>query len=178
MTEKKPESMLRLTVILLVVSAAMALVLSLTNAVTKDKIAQSKYEKTAAAMQAVLAAGQYDPVDYTGDDPRITGVYKAGDKGYVILVTVAGSQSNIDMAVGVDSAGTVAGVSITGMAETPGLGTKAGEDSWLAQFVGASGPVAVNKDGGDIDAITGATVTSRAAADGVSAALAAAGTLS
>ena len=177
MTEKKPESMLRLTVILLLVSALMALVLSLTNYVTKDKIAQRKYERVANSLKLVLEAEAYAPVAYEGGDSRITGAYKAGDKGYVVLVSVSGSQGMIDMAVGVDPQGAVTGASITGMVETAGLGTKAAGADWLAQFKGQSGALAVNKDGGTIDAITGATVTSRAVTNGVNAAVDAAKTL-
>ena len=79
--------------------------------------------------------------------------------------------------VGVDNDGNVSGISIISHTETAGLGavaaasTPAGEN-FRGQFVGASGSVAVSKDGGQMDAITGATITSRAVCAGVSAALA------
>ena len=57
------------------------------------------------------------------------------------------------------------------MSETSGLGTNASKEDWRAQFVGQSGSVAVTKDGGQINAITGATITSRAVSTGVNAAL-------
>jgi len=59
------------------------------------------------------------------------------------------------------------------MSETSGLGANAAKESFRSQFAGKSGSVAVTKDGGDIDALTGATITSRAVASGVNSALAA-----
>ena len=112
-----------------------------------------------------------------GGDSQVTGVYKAGDAGYVVEVSVSGSQGMISMVVGVDTAGTVTGVSIVDMSETPGLGDKASEPEFRSQFVGTTGDAAVDKDGGTIAALTGATVTSRAVANGVNAAVAAAATI-
>ena len=80
------------------------------------------------------------------------------------------------MMVGVDKAGSVLGISIISHTETAGLGavaaagTPAGE-AFRGQFVGTSGSVSVTKDGGQMDAITGATITSRAICVGVNAAL-------
>ena len=81
------------------------------------------------------------------------------------------------MMVGVDFEGKVLGIDIISHTETAGLGavadteTPAGQ-SFRSQFVGAEGSVSVTKDGGQLDAITGATITSRAVCDGVNAALA------
>ena len=79
---------------------------------------------------------------------------------------------------GVDAEGTVMGVKLTSQNETPGLGAKAaGTDdfgnTWRGQFVGrtAAEDLAVAKDGGDIDAIAGATITSRAVTNSVDMAL-------
>jgi len=71
----------------------------------------------------------------------------------------------------VSSDGTVSGVSIIKMSETSGLGANASKESFRAQFVGQSGTLAVSKDGGSIDALTGATITSRAVTSGVNSAL-------
>ena len=182
-TKKKPESILRLTVVLLAVSAITALVLGLVNHITADRIKELSVEKTNAAMNEVLPYdGNYEEIDYTGGDARILNAYKAGDKGYVFTVEVSGSQGMVDMVVGVDNSGAVTGISITKHSETSGLGANAAAGSDVGvnfrnSFVGAAGSVAVTKDGGTIDALTGATVTSRAVCDGVNAALDAFGTL-
>ena len=81
------------------------------------------------------------------------------------------------MAVGVDESGAVTGVSIVDMSETSGLGANASPESFRSPYVGKSGSVALRKQGGEIDALTGATVTSTAVTRGVNAALAAAAEL-
>ena len=71
---------------------------------------------------------------------------------------------------GVNADGTIAGAKVTAHGETPGLGAKAQADpEWIKQFAGkaADGSLAVAKDGGDVVAITGATITSRAVTRGV-----------
>ncbi len=173
MAEKKknPDAILRLTLILLAFSAITALILGLVNMITKDKIALIKEEKTGTAMQAVLPADSYTKVDYSGGDALVLAVYTAGDKGYVVEVGPSGFGGTIDMVVGVDPSGAVTGVSIVSMSETSGLGTNASKEEFRSQYTGKTGPFAVNKDGGEINALTGATVTSRAVTNGINAAL-------
>lgn len=161
----------RLTVTLLVISAVVAGLLGLTNHVTADKIAVLNQEKTAASMEQVLPADSYTPLDYSGSQAEVAAVYQAGDQGYVVEVTPAGFGGTIDMVVGVKADGTVSGVAIISMSETSGLGANASKDSFRSQFTGKSGELAVTKDGGDIDALTGATITSRAVTRGVNTAL-------
>ena len=74
------------------------------------------------------------------------------------------------MVVGIDLKGRVAGIKIISMNETPGLGMKASGSNFLKQFMGktSKSPLKAKKD---IDAITGATITSQAVADGVKQAL-------
>ena len=93
----------------------------------------------------------------------------------MVEVTPSGFGGTIDMVVGVDMTGAVTGVSIISMSETSGLGANASKDSFRSQFVGKSGTLAVSKDGGEIDALTGATITSRAVTSGVNTALIVAG---
>ena len=117
-------------------------------------------------------------MEYTGSDTTINAVYQAGDAGYVFQVSPSGSFSGtLTIMVGVDSAGTVTGVEIVKTAETSGLGANASKPAFRDQFVGQSGTLAVAKDGGSIDALTGATITSRAVTSGVNSALAAAAEL-
>ena len=177
MTEakKNPNGLARLTITLLVISAITALLLGLVNYVTADPIAAIQAEKTAAAMREVLPADDYQAVDYTGDNTVVSSVSQAitGSEpcGYVVEVAPVGFDGPITMMVGIDTNGAVTGISIVSSTETPGLGTKASDDSFKGQFVGGTGDFAVTKDGGQIDAITGATVTSRAVSNGVNAAV-------
>lgn len=123
------------------------------------------------------------------DKVVIDSLVKALDKdgkiaGYVFNVTSKNSYSSngISFSVGLDYKGNVTGISILSIEETPGLGMKAKEDSFLNQYVDKfdyiRGKFVVNKDnpGEDdikVDAISGATITSRAMTDGVNAAVAA-----
>lgn len=177
-TAKNPNSTARLVIVLFAITAIVALLLGLTNYITADKIEAITAEKTAKAFSEVLP-GEYSFEELDGnfelDSGKLTGVYEAKNGsalgGYVVRLSVSGSQGDIDMAVGVGTDGKVSGVSIIGMSETAGLGSKASDEGWRSQFIGADSALAVNKDGGTIDALTGATVTSRAVTNGVNSAL-------
>ena len=91
----------------------------------------------------------------------------------MVEVTPSGFGGNLDVMVGVDNDGVCTGVSIVSHAETSGLGANATKEAWRAQFIGKSGTLAVTKDGGEIEALTGATITSRAVTSGVNSAIAA-----
>lgn len=179
-TAKAPANdMVRLTVTLFAICAVCALLLGLVNVVTKQPIIDAEQLKKEAAMAAVLPSDSgYTPVVYAGPDGTIDEVYQAGDAGYVIQVSPAGSfGGNFTIMVGVNRDGTVSGVEIVKSSETSGLGANAKKPWFREQFVGLTGTVQVTKDGGVIDALTGATITSRAVCAGVTSAVAAVATL-
>ena len=169
---KNVRDILRLTGLLLVITSVVAALLGLVNYITSDKIAARKAEKTAESIQLVLASSAApEEIDPAGA-ANVAALYKLGQDGYAVHVVVPGSQADIEMMVGIDTAGTVTGVVIIDMAETAGLGDAVAKESFRDQFLGLSGEVALSKDGGQVDAITGATVSSRAVCTGVSAATA------
>ena len=175
MTEQKKgfrfdASMLKLAGILFAFSAVVAVLLGLVNLVTEEPIAAYQAEKTAQAMETVLPADSYEAVSYDGGG-LVQEIFRAGDAGWVVRVAPSGFGGTIDMVVGVDTDGCVTGVSIVSMSETSGLGANASRQSFRDQYVGKSGSVALSKQGGEIDALTGATVTSTAVTNGVNAAL-------
>lgn len=181
-TESTVHYVLRLALTLLIITSVVAVALAGVNAVTAPKIAQLNAEKTQQAIETVLPGGfDQEIADFTDDTGLVSKVY-AGQSGYAFEVTPAGFDNTITMMVGVDTQGQVLGISIVSHTETSGLGavaaaaTSAGE-SFRSQFVGKTGSVSVSKDGGEIDALTGATITSRAVCTGVNAALACAATL-
>ena len=171
--KKKQAGPVQLVVTLFLISAICAVLLGLVNNITAGPIAAANEAATNAAMEAVLPADSYEQVEYTGGNALVTAVYKAGDAGYVVQVAPSGFGGNLDVMVGVGADGTCTGVSIISHAETSGLGANATKEDFRAQFVGKAN-VAVTKDGGDIAALTGATITSRAVCDGVNAAIEAA----
>ncbi len=166
---KNAKYILRLTVTLLLITAVVAGLLGLVNYLTEDKIEALQNEKAESAMREVLEAERYTPLET--DAEGVTALYQAGDKGCVVRVSLNGFGGAIDMMVGVDTNRTVTGVSIISHSETASLGANCTREDFRAQFVGATGSLAVTKDGGAIDALTGATVTSRAVTKGVNLAL-------
>ena len=176
-TENTVLYVLRLALTLFLIAAVVAAALAGVNSVTKPVIDQLNAEKTQAAIAAVLPGGFEEQLEnFDNQGGLVSKVYK-GQNGYALEVLSSGFDNTITMMVGVDNEGKVLGISVVSHTETAGLGavaaaaTSTGE-AFRAQFVGASGAVSVSKDGGAIDAITGATITSRAICVGVNAALA------
>ena len=172
-TESTVMYVLRLALTLLIITAVVAAVLAGVNSITAPAIAALKAQKTQEAIELVLPGGG-DEIDFPAT-ALVSKVY-ASDTGYAVEVTPGGFDNTITMMVGIDNEGKVLGISIVSHTETAGLGAVAAAGtpagiSFRDQFVGASGAVSVTKDGGTMDAITGATITSRAICVGVNAAL-------
>lgn len=169
---------LRLAGTLLLIAAVVAALLAWVNSITEDRIAATQAQKTVNAIAAVLPdAESAQALDHFPDDTGlITAVYRS-DSGYAVEVTPSGFGGTITMMVGVDRSGSVLGVSVISHTETAGLGAVAGAktakgQAFRGQYIGMTGTLAVTKDGGAVDAISGATITSRAVTQGVNAAIA------
>ena len=175
MNEAKKESMGMLIVVLFLITFITALLLGYINQITAPKIAKNNEETRAAAMAELIPDAEFTPAEKTEDPapdkdtPAIQNIYEAKKDGetvgYCMEVLPSGFGGTLTIVVGINTDGTVAGAQVTSHSETPGLGAKAKADpTWITQFAGkaADGSLAVTKDGGDINAITGATITSRA----------------
>ena len=168
---------LALGCICLVCSALLGLV----NHVTAEPIAAANLAKTNNAIKAVVPEFDNIPsedswnVEVDGKQYKVyPATYQGKVMGYAIEVLPTGFGGTIDMLVGFDSeTGKIYNTSVISHSETPGLGakiTETGEGSFRAQFDGmdpAATKFMVRKDGGDIDAITASTITSRAFTSGV-----------
>ena len=125
------------------------------------------------ATEAAAAAGYADD---TIENCVVAVDASGAELGYVISVTDPNSYGgDVTLSIGVTNDGTLNGYSITTINDTAGLGMKAKEPSFYEQYVGKNPTkFAVSKDGGDgeqIDALSGATITSRAVTGAVNAAL-------
>ena len=175
----KPQStaayVLRLTLTLFLITVIVAGLLAFVNYLTADTIAEHTAEAARSAMTQVLAADDYTelPVSDAQAAAGVTAAWR--DAGTVVRLTTNGFGGAIDLMVGVDKENKVTGVAIISHSETASLGANCTREDFRAQFAGKTGELAVTKDGGDIDALTGATVTSRAVTRAVNAALAYAG---
>jgi electron transport complex protein RnfG len=195
-----PKYIIKLTVTLFVTCVIVAGLLGGVNAITADKIAAINWENTVTAMKEVVADPDNttfsDAMELTDDmttaassaGATLDSVYEAQadgqSAGYAIKVVASGSQGNIEMMVGVDAEGVVTGVSIVSNSETSGIGSKvmsnqptAAGVGVLDQFEGKSAADGTLAVGSNVDAISGATVSSRGVTTGVNAALAVAGVI-
>ena len=121
-------------------------------------------------MQTLLPGSENFTVEtYTGDDANIVSIHK-GETGFVIETLTYGYVDNIRMLIGVSNDGKVTGLVVRDLSETFGLGAQALTDTdFLAQFLNTSGEAEV---GSTVDALTGATVTSKAITRAVNSAVA------
>ena len=189
-----------LTVRLFGTCLIVAFLLGLVNMVTLPNITAIQKEKTDAALKAVVenpdASTFSDPMELSADitnaaseaGATLSTMYAVlednAPAGYALTVVTSGSQGNIEMMIGVDEADVVTGVSIVSNSETPGIGSKvmsneptADGTPVLDQFIGKTPADGTLSVGSNVDAISGATVSSRGVTAGVNAALAVAAIL-
>lgn len=152
-----------LTAVCLVCSALLAV----TYAVTAEPIAEAGQARTAASVATVLPEFNGVPelrtVTYDGNEYSY---YEAEGAGRAFLVTTDGFGGPLSLMVGIDTSGIIWNTSVISHSETPGLGAKCRTDArFTGQFRGwdpSEKKLVVKKDGGDVDAITASTITSRA----------------
>ena len=171
MAKKKESTLINMVVALLVITAVSGGVLGLVYGMTKDAIAEVDQKKNEAAIQAVLPLeGEitYKADTLTTEDgifPCNLAFDANGNfQGAAVKTNEGGFGGKIDMMVGFLADGTIKGTSVLSHAETPGLGANM-TGKFKDQFVDknpADYKLTVTKDGGDVDAITAATITSRA----------------
>lgn len=167
----------RFGLILGIICLVATMVLAVTYEVTKPKIeAQLKKEEDAALREILPQADVFTPKTIGGTDyfeARRGGALA----GYCLKVTGAGYGGYIRMIAGIDPSGTITGIRVLEHQETPGLGARIAEvksgakEPWfLAQFRGRDARTV--EVPGTIDAITGATISSKAVTDAVRSAAA------
>ena len=152
---------------LFLLAAVAGLALGVTNMVTAEPIAQQAILAAESARKAVLpTASSSTKVE---EPIGLQDAYAGYDASGVLVgatgtILTKGYGGEIEITVGIDQNGVLTGVSVGGssFAETAGLGARAKEPWFMEQFIGKSTPIAIKKDGGEIDAITSATITSRA----------------
>ena len=188
----EPKFVVKVAGTLTAISLVVAALLGVVNGMTKDIIAQFNKEKTEAALSAVVtdAGAEFVPMEITdelsqaaaGQSGKLTELYEVqsggSSIGYAMKIVAGGSQGDIEMVVGVDTAGAITGISVVDHSETSGIGTKViGNEATtsgvgaLDQFVGLSGAgsLVVKQN---IMPVSGATVSTQGITKGANAALA------
>ena len=144
-----------LVCICLVVTAMLAYI----NSVTSPIIAKAEQEKTEQAMSEVLTeADSFKPLEIENLPDRVTVVYTANNgSGYVFMLTTKGYGGDMKLICGMKSDGTIEQCKTLSHAETSGLGSKTAEDPYRNQYIGKNSDTL-----SEVDAITGATISSTA----------------
>lgn len=164
---------------LFVIGAVCTALLAGTNLLTKDKIAEITAKQENEAKAAVLPSAESFSEEKTVTVDGTEYVYYEGTSngetvGAVIPVTTKSYGGDLSLVVGIDyGTGKVTGVKVTTINDTAGLGMKAKNDSFLNQYLNKSGELGVNKNApadNEIQAITGATITSKAVTGAVNTA--------
>ena len=173
-------NIIKLALVLLAVAAVIALVLGFVNNITEGPIKAYNDNKTAEAYANVMdgyskddaevlydvnessLAGVHDKIEPNGNS--ITKLVKTSN-GYVAETEFSGAQGMITMVIGLDNDLNCTGIYVTKHSETSGLGAKAAETSegaWRDNLLGQGDGLNLKKNGGSVEAISGATITSTA----------------
>ncbi len=152
---------------LFAIAAVAGLALGATNALTEGPIQEQAVIAADAARREVLAsADTFTELTAPEGLSEAYAGYDANGKlvGKTGKVVTKGYGGEVEVTVGVDETGTITGVFVGGskFAETAGLGARTKEAWFGEQFIGKLSHVSLKKDGGDIDAVTSATISSRA----------------
>ena len=176
--KKLESSLLNMTLVLTLVAVVMGGILAFVNHLTEGPIQEQKDKALADGIKAVMVCNDLvvaEPVEVkqTVDGKEHTFIiYNVKDAqgknlGAAVQSTTMGFGGDLKVLVGFDSEGSILGYTLLEHAETPGLGAKA--DQWFQKgqkgdIIGKSPaePLTVSKDGGQVDAITASTITSRA----------------
>ena len=184
---KKLESSLKnMLLVLTGVTAVSVALLAWVNEITKEPIAAANAKTLSDAVSAVVPGFDNDPIadkkmqEVNGVQYAVYPATKSGEFiGAAVEASAMGFGGELKVLVGFDAQGNVLDYSLLSHAETPGLGSKAadwfkkgGKGDITGKNPGTS-PLTVSKDGGEIDAITASTITSRAFLNAVNAAYAA-----
>ncbi len=172
---KKESTFLSMVVSLLVITLVSGLSLGFVNDLTAGPKAKAKLEKKIKALKLVLPTFNNNPVEevtmikseFAKDSVEL---YPAFAENNFVGAAVIGSSEKgfsglVKLMIGFTENGQIQNIEVLEQKETPGLGTKMKDERFLKQFRGidpASYNLKVKKDGGDVDALTGATITSRA----------------
>lgn len=170
---------------LFLITAISACVLAVVNSITAPIIEKNTIEKQELAMKSVVEnAVRFEKADMSALalvdlQCGVTDVYNAVDSddntiGYAVMVSTGGYGGEILLTVGMDADLKVTGIDIISHSETPGLGENCTKSQFKEQFNGKEIGIAVVKNGASgnqIDAISSATITSKAVTNGVNSAI-------
>lgn len=172
------KDMTRLVLTLTLIAAAAGLLLAFTSKVTADPIAKAAQREKVEALKSVLPEFDNDPTSCSiskEQDGETRTFYVARRQGVFVGTAFESSSrkgygGEIRLMIGVNADQSLRQVRVLAQQETPGLGTKIAQAPFITQLAGrpVTGTLwSVKKDGGNFDAVTGATISSRAVLDAI-----------
>ena len=161
--------LIKIAASLFLICAAVALVVSFVNAITEDIIAEAQAREQQEAIVRIFGAGEISPIDAPASVNALYAI-DSGAAGYCVSLDAKGFGGKIGMMIGVGADGAIRGVEIISHSETPGFGAKADDPAYLAQYITHGSSLSLGRE---IDAISGATISSKAVLAGINAATAA-----
>lgn len=178
--KKKKDTFINMVVSLLVITIVAGFALGFVNDLTVGPKAKAKLEKKVNALKLVLPIFDNNPVgeiiklkvENVKDSVEVYPAFQGNTfvGAAIIGSTEKGFSGLIKIMVGFKPDGTIQNIAVLEQKETPGLGTKMKDEKFLSQFREkdpSSFNLKVTKDGGGVDALTGATITSRAFGEAV-----------
>lgn len=159
---------IKLSVTLCAITLIAALLLAGVNSITEEKIASQEAETRIISMENIMSEAD----SFENIDENITAALSGGvTVGYCVNTTVKGFGGDINMLVGINNDATLAGIDVLSHSETAGLGAKADTKDFEDKFIGKDAILKIVKSkterSDEVEAITGATVTSKAIAKGI-----------
>lgn len=174
--KKNREDIIKPVGVLLAICIIIPLALSVTNKVTAKKIAELEAVNSKKNMQSLIDADNFEECE-NGEITYYAAINGGKTAAYIFTESSKGYGGDVSVMTAIKPDGTVAGVAILDVSgETPGLGQNAAKESFYSQYAGLKKGVSLLKNGAkaennEVDAVTGATITSTAVTRAVNAAL-------
>lgn len=174
--KKNREDIIKPVGVLLAICIIIPLALSVTNKVTAKKIAELEAANSKKNMQSLIDADNFEECE-NGEITYYAAINGGKTAAYIFTESSKGYGGDVSVMTAIKPDGTVAGVAILDVSgETPGLGQNAAKESFFSQYIGLKKGVSVLKNGAkaennEVDAVTGATITSTAVTRAVNKAL-------
>ncbi len=174
--KKNREDIIKPVGVLLAICIIIPLALSVTNKVTAKKISELEAINSKKNMQSLIDADNFEECE-NGEITYYAAINGGKTAAYIFTESSKGYGGDVSVMTAIKPDGTVAGVAILDVSgETPGLGQNAAKESFFSQYIGLKKGVSVLKNGAkaennEVDAVTGATITSTAVTRAVNKAL-------
>ena len=174
--KKNREDIIKPVGVLLAICIIIPLALSVTNKVTVKKIAELEAANSKKNMQSLIDADNFEECE-NGEITYYAAINGGKTAAYIFTESSKGYGGDVSVMTAIKPDGTVAGVAILDVSgETPGLGQNAAKESFYSQYAGLKKVVSLLKNGAkaennEVDAVTGATITSTAVTRAVNKAL-------